>query len=159
MIQLNQELNLDLSVVNYCEKVLTHTNNFDFNVFFNILDRNEENFFQKKDHSFKLTNFQNTHQGQQYQETVKSMFDYQQQNIDTYVFASFSKLGITPNHSDTMTVFLIPTYGEVVYSVYSETEQNYFLLKKGDLLTIPKGIIHSAIPLNPRIVVSVGVYN
>ena len=58
-----------------------------------------------------------------------------------------------------MTVFLIPTYGDVVYSVYTDKEQHYFLLKKGDLLVIPKGVVHSAIPLNPRIVVSVGVYN
>ena len=159
MIKFNKELNLDITKVNHQEGVVDHLDVLDFNRFFFLLDRNEENFFQKREHACKLTSFQVTQEGQQFESAVKNIFDYKGEKMDTYVFSSFCKKGITPNHHDDMTVFLIPTYGDVVYSVYNEKEQHYFLLKKGDLLVIPRNVVHSAIPLNPRIVVSVGVYN
>jgi ribosomal protein L16 Arg81 hydroxylase len=31
-------------------------------------------------------------------------------------------------------------------------------MEKGDLLYIPSGIVHSAIPIGPRVVISIGVF-
>ena len=161
MIQLKEELNLNIREVNFLQDVLTHDDSLDFNRFFNFLDRNETDFIRKTDHSCKMKGFEKFEEGQQFEKVVKSTFDLKSFNIkliDTYIFASYNKFGITTNHTDDdTTVFLIPTYGDVVYSVYDKTKQQFFVMKKGDLLIIPKGVVHSAIPLNPRIVVSVGI--
>ena len=159
MIKFKEDLKLDITKVNHLPNVVEHLDNLDFNKLLFFLDRNEDNFFQNKEHAFKLMQFQTFKQGQDFQTEVKKIYDYGGEKIDTHVFASLSKKGFSPCHHDEMSVFLIPTHGDVVYNIYTETEQHIFLLKKGDLLTIPKGVVHSAVPLNPRIVVSVGVYN
>ena len=159
MIEFKEKLELDITQVNLRRDVVNFLEPFDFNRLFFLADRNEEQFTSVGEHSCKLRNLQATKVGQDFESAVKNIFNYNGEKIDTYVFASFSKRGITPNHVDTMTVFLIPVYGDVVYNVYTEKEQHYFLVKKGDILTIPRDVVHSAIPLNPRIVVSVGVYN
>ncbi len=159
MIRLKEDLKIDITEVNHLSNVVEHLDDLDFNKLLFFLDRNENNFVQNKEHAFKLMNFQIFKQGQDFQTEVQKIYDYRGEKINTHIFASLSKKGISYCHHDEMSVFLIPTYGGVVYNIYTETEQHIFLLKKGDLLTIPKGVVHSAIPLNPRIVVSVGVYN
>jgi cupin superfamily acireductone dioxygenase involved in methionine salvage len=55
---------------------------------------------------------------------------------------------------------LIGAFGKVIYNIYSEElgKFNSITLEEGDLLIIPKNIEHSAIPLCPRIVISVGIF-
>jgi mannose-6-phosphate isomerase-like protein (cupin superfamily) len=159
LIKFKEDLKLDITKVNHLPNVVEHIETLDFNKLLLFLDRNEDNFYQKREHAFKLTHFETFKEGQDFQTEVKKIHDYRGEKIDTYIFASLCKKGITPCHHDEMSVFLIPTYGDVVYNVYTEEGQHIFFLKKGDLLTIPKGVVHSAIPLNSRIVVSVGVYN
>ena len=70
-----------------------------------------------------------------------------------------SKIGLSENHQDVESVFLFPLLGSVVYNIYNENNFNSYYMNVGDLLVIPKNIIHSAIPLCPRIVISVGVFD
>jgi hypothetical protein len=163
LIELKKELNLNIREVNFLQDVFTHHESLDFNKLFYFVDRYEQGFIRKTDYSCKMKGFEKFEEGQQFEKVVKQTFDFKSVNIkhiDTYLFASYNKWGTTTNHADNdTTVFLIPTYGDVVYSVYDKTKQQFFVMKKGDLLVIPKGIVHSAIPLNPRIVVSVGIDN
>lgn len=66
---------------------------------------------------------------------------------------------MSKTHLDVEGVFLLCTFGKVVYNIYGAVD--YFdsiLMEKGDLLYIPRNISHSAIPLCPRVVVSIGIF-
>ena len=60
------------------------------------------------------------------------------------------------SHVDEEDVFLIGLHGKTIYRVI-ETNKDY-CLQKGDLLHIPKGNRHKAIPATPRSIASVGFY-
>jgi len=58
-------------------------------------------------------------------------------------------------HKDEYDVYILSCYGRTLYKVgYKEV-----ILEKGDLLHIPKNTIHTAIGLDPRIILSLGIYD
>ena len=67
-----------------------------------------------------------------------------------HLFVSFQKsMGTT--HIDQETVFITGLYGKTIYKV-GKNEQ--FIVEPGDILIIPKGIVHVACSLGPRIILS-----
>tara|TARA_R110002060_G_scaffold39046_1_gene50259 strand:- start:19 stop:534 length:516 start_codon:yes stop_codon:yes gene_type:complete len=153
---------VDLQQVYFFPKFFSVENSIDFNRLTSIMDVNENKVIypSKNSNSFKLLKLQDTTSDLfKIQETVKGLFTHNF-NMDTAIFASLNKNGISVTHWDEVSVFLIPTYGAVNYVLYEgEKFSKNFQLEVGDLLFIPKNISHSAIPLCPRIVLSVGVYN
>jgi len=131
----------------------------DFNSFSLLADRMEDHIECRNDGRIKMQNFYIFHPGQQLIETLKYHFDFEGKKLDIDLYASLTKKGITTNHRDNESVILIPTHGKTIYNIYEEDLNCFesYIVEPGDLLIIPKGIQHSAIPLSPRIVISIGV--
>lgn len=151
---------IDRTKVNFFQKFFTLKKPFDFNTLAFFLDRKEYGNEYFTNGKINLKNFDMFQEGKEFCNIVSELNSNQKyQKIDTYIFASLSKLGLSANHDDVETVFLFSVLGSVIYNIYSEKDFTSFYCNVGDLLVIPKGVIHSAIPLCPRIVVSVGVYD
>ena len=152
---------VDLQQVCFFKQIFSIENPIDFNRLTSIMDVNESKIIDLTNpNSLKLFNIQEFNPDLlKVQETVQGLLTHNF-NMNTAIFASLNKNGISENHFDKESVFLIPTYGLVNYVLYEgEKFIKSFQLEVGDLLIIPKTVNHSAIPLCPRIVVSVGVYN
>jgi len=134
--------------------------NFDFNTLAFLLDRKENDNYYSPNGKIKLRNFDIFHEGKFFSNFVKDLLlDKNFNKIDADIHASMSKIGFSENHQDEESVFLFPLVGSVIYNVYDETNFTSYYMSVGDLLIIPKHIIHAAIPLCPRIVVSIGVFD
>lgn len=163
MLLINKEFEntkFKLDKIQFVKSFCTFEKEFTFNEFFNFADKLE---YQLEIYGpkLKLKDFNKFSFGKQLNELWKNKLNLAKNiKIDTYVFASLTKLGISESHVDEETVFLIPAYGEVFYTLYlNEKEQLNYFLEVGDLLIIPKGIMHAAIPIKPRIVFSTGIFN
>jgi len=163
LISLNPEfkdIRLDRTKVVYHKKFFKVEKIFDFNTLAFFLDRYESNNIYTPNGKVQLTNFNRFDEGKFFCDFVKQLLlDSNHREIDADIFASLSKIALSGNHTDKETVFLFPILGSVIYNIYTETDFTSFYMNIGDLLVIPKGVIHAAIPLCPRIVVSVGVWD
>lgn len=163
IISLNPEyknIQIDRTKVHFYKNFFKLEKNFDFNTLAFFLDRKEyENCYQPNG-IIKLTQFEVFDEGKHFVNIVKDLLlDKEYKRVDTYVFASLSKISISQNHTDIESVFLFPLIGSVVYNIYDQTNHTSYPMNVGDLLVIPKNIVHAAIPLCPRIVISVGVFD
>jgi|TARA_R100000455_G_scaffold30965_1_gene23016 hypothetical protein len=82
--------------------------------------------------------------------------NYNTQNIknNVYLFFSFTAGSKGLAHSDIEDVVIVGLYGKTLYII---DEKNY-IIEKGDMIKIPKGVVHRGIGLEPRIILSFGVY-
>ena len=82
--------------------------------------------------------------------------NYNKQNLNSNLIMFFSmKLGSSSiTHKDDEDVYIIGAHGKTLYNV-DGTEHT---VETGDLLKIPKGSIHTAIGLTPRVILSFGVF-
>jgi len=150
----------DLQQVVFCPQFFSIEDPIDFNRLTSIADFCESKIIDKKNPTLmKIAEVGEIKDISNVENIIKNLL-VDTFKINTYIFASFNKHGITDTHHDGESVFLIPTYGLVNYIIYEEEKFiKNFQMEKGDLLIIPKKVKHSAIPLSPRIVVSVGIYN
>jgi len=85
------------------------------------------------------------------------LFSYEKKENDGIdLFFSFVSQAGTP-HWDEEDVFILGLEGEVMYKIFGSKIKNY-VVKKGDMLFIPRGLKHKVIALSPRMTVSVGFY-
>jgi hypothetical protein len=155
-----KDIKLDRTKVSHYKNFFKLEKNFDFNTLAFFLDRKENDNQYFLNGKIKLQNFDIFDEGRYFSNFVKDLLlDKNFNKIDTDLFASLSKIALSENHSDIESVFLFPLIGSVIYNVYDETNFTSYYMSVGDLLIIPKHIIHAAIPLCPRIVVSVGVFD
>lgn len=157
-MDLNKKQLIDITKITYIENFVSFKEILDFNKLVFFLDRLEPNIVQHP-HKIKLNFFDLLPEGKQIQETIKECFSYNNEKMNTCLFASLTKQGGTESHMDEETVFLIPTIGQIVYNIYNKHSYESYFLKPGDLLVIPKQIMHAAIPICPRITISVGIFN
>jgi len=76
-------------------------------------------------------------------------------NSDLNLFFSFTAGARSITHKDAYDVYIIGVKGRTLYKV----EDKEYMVTPGDLLYIPKRFIHTAIGLDPRIILSLGVYS
>jgi ribosomal protein L16 Arg81 hydroxylase len=60
------------------------------------------------------------------------------------------------SHIDLEDVFLIGLHGKTTYRIIDDKKD--YMIEKGDLLYIPKGIKHKSLSTTPRVIASVGFY-
>ena len=155
-----KDVKVDRKNVSYHKDFFKLEKSFDFNTLAFLLDRKENGNYYSPNGKIKLRNFDIFDEGKFFSNFVKNiLLDENFTKIDTDLFASMSKIGLSENHQDEESVFLFPLVGSVIYNIYNENNFNPYYMNVGDLLVIPKHIIHAAIPLCPRIVVSVGVFD
>ncbi len=163
IISLNPEykdVKVDRTKVSHFKDFFKLEKNFDFNTLAFLLDRKENGNYYSPNGKIKLRNFDIFDEGKFFSNFVKNiLLNENFTKIDTDLFASMSKIGLSENHQDEESVFLFPLVGSVIYNIYNENNFNPYYMNVGDLLVIPKHIIHAAIPLCPRIVISVGVFD
>ena len=71
------------------------------------------------------------------------------------IFFSFVT-NIGKSHVDVEDVFLIGLYGKTTYRIIDNKKD--YMIERGDLLYIPKGIKHKSISITPRAIASVGFH-
>jgi len=151
---------LDRTKVTHIPNFFKLSEEFDFNKLVFFLDRLEQNLVISQNGKVKLGDFHIFNEGKEFCNLVSSVLDNKKfQSINTYIFSSLTKSGASGNHHDEESVFLFNVFGSVIYNIYDEKSHKSFLLNQNDFLLIPKKIVHAAIPLGPRIVVSVGVFD
>lgn len=149
--------------ITYIKKFTQNLNNYNFDILASLIDDYSLTVLNKSNNA---SNFNGTWQ-------VRNAHEV---NNDFFVFADFfyKIFKYTPevrdgvdlffsfvtntggSHVDKEDVFLIGMYGKTIYRM-TNTNKDY-LLEYGDLLYIPKGIVHRALSLTPRIVMSIGFY-
>jgi hypothetical protein len=146
--------------VQYFPKFCNFESSLNFDTFVFLSDKLEESVFIEQHGKLKIELFEKTFLGEQIITELNNCFDLNNKKIDLHLYGSIIKKGLTYNHIDREDVLLIGAFGKVIYNIYSEElgKFNSITLEEGDLLIIPKNIEHSAIPLCPRIVISVGIY-
>jgi mannose-6-phosphate isomerase-like protein (cupin superfamily) len=135
---------------------------FDFNELAKVVDGSEcENQFTNfvtplhiLETPIKVRNFEKSFCYKDLPIFLNTQFNKKNLENNLYLFFSFTAGGKSSIHKDTEDVHLIGLYGKTLYII---NNKNY-ILEKGDLLIIPKGVTHRAIGLGPRIVLSFGIY-
>ena len=163
MIKINQEFlnnSYSLDKVQYFPKFCNFETSLDFNTFAFLSDKLEESVYIEQHGKLKIELFEKTSLGKEVIKELINCFDLANKKIDLHLYGSIIKKGLTYNHVDQEDVLLIGAFGKVVYNIYSTElgKFNSITLEQGDLLVVPRNIEHSAIPLCPRIVISVGIY-
>jgi len=161
MFEINKEIQIktfDLSKPLFLKNFFTLNQEIDFNKTVYYLDFSEE-FSSVEDSRIKIVNFDRFDEIKYIQDELISYLNCSSKKINTHLYASLNKFGITKTHVDSGTVFLLCTFGKVIYNIYNSVDSfDSVLIEKGDLLYIPSGIFHSTIPIGPRVVISIGVF-
>jgi|TARA_A100001015_G_C14740044_1_gene613300 hypothetical protein len=161
VIEINQnykEKKFTLNEVQHLKSFCSFKHQLNFDVLSSLFDKMEESVTIEEKGRLKLENFEKTSLGQDIINQLNECFNLDSNNINMHLYASIMKKGLTPNHTDAEAVLLINTYGNIIYNIYSHDLGKFssYPLQPGDLLIIPKNIEHAAIPLCPRIVISLG---
>lgn len=151
-----KEENTDFSKIFLLKDFFELEKEIDFNKLVYYMDMLEYNI-QYKDSRIKFKTVNLIPEIEEIQNKVKDLFNLKPKTIfDTDIYASLNKFAISPTHIDNESVLIFCVYGKVIYSVYLNDKVEQFLLQKGDILHIPRNILHAAIPLEPRISLSIG---
>jgi len=85
---------------------------------------------------------------------LDKQFNKYNQKGDLDIFMSWVSGTRSSTHTDPYDVFLIGAQGRTLY----KTEDEEAVLEKGDIIHITKGVTHTAIGLDPRIVLSYALF-
>lgn len=139
------------------------TREYDFNLLSKLMEENDLMIGQKscvgslKD-VFQVYKVSNTLQEFKiFFDFLSKLFKYERDPKDEVdLFFSFvSQVG--NSHFDYEDVFIIGLEGKVIYKVFGTETENY-VIEKGDMVFLPKGLAHKVIALSPRITASVGFH-
>jgi ribosomal protein L16 Arg81 hydroxylase len=134
---------------------------FDFNKLSQFLDKNNfksiisSNYLNDfiLESVFQIRSVQNTSEFNSVFNELNKNFNKESLRSDLDIFFSMVSGASSITHSDNYVVFIINLFGKVVYKVGNDI----ITLEAGDLIHIPKNIIHKAIGLTPRIILSFGI--
>lgn len=136
---------------------------YDFNFISDLLEKNQLKVVNKtfvgdlKD-VFQIKGVSNTlNELKVFFDFLSKMFNYERDprdEVDLF-FSIVSQVGDA--HEDTEDVFILGLSGVVLYRIYGEQNEDYYL-KKGDMIFIPRGLKHKVLGMNPRVVASIGFY-
>jgi len=150
--------------IEYKKKLINFERTFDFNELANFVDRNgfESEFTSPNIHKdfileypIKIKKIQSDSYFNELYFLLNQEYNKKNYEADFFLFFSFTGGGKSLAHKDLENVIIIGLYGKTIYIV----ENKEYLIEKGDLISIPKGIVHRAIGLSPRIILSFGIYN
>jgi len=138
--------------------------NYDFNFLSQLLEEESNLQINQKSFNGNLKDVFQTQRVSNFFKEIKSsinflgtLFCYEKNESDEIdLFFNFaSQVGNT--HMDEEDVFIIGLKGKVMYRVFGIEDKDY-IIEKGDMVFIPKGLKHKVIALSPRITASVGLH-
>jgi mannose-6-phosphate isomerase-like protein (cupin superfamily) len=146
---------------NFKKNFLKTESVFDFNKLSQFLDKNNfksiisSNYLNDfiLESVFQIRSIQNTLEFNNIFNELNKNFNKENLRSDLDIFFSMVSGSSSITHSDNYDVFIINLFGKVVYKVGGDI----ITLEPGDLIHIPKNIIHKAIGLTPRIILSFGI--
>ena len=136
---------------------------YDFNSLVNFIENYDPKILQKTNGDvfqscFSIPRLQgHFHDFSYFQNFLREVFNYTKQDMDGCDIFFSLKSGAGECHSDEEDVFLIGLNGTTNYKTIGKEINNY-KINKGDLLFIPRGILHKVIPLSSRIVLSIAFW-
>ena len=151
-------------MIEYKKKLICFKKTFDFNELANLLDRNgfqseytSDNVNQKYilECPIKIKNVETDFFFNQLYYFLNQEYNKKNLKSNVFLFFSFTGGGKSLAHQDLEDVIIIGLYGKTLYII----ENKEYLIEEGDLILIPKGVVHRAIGLTPRIILSFGMYN
>lgn len=151
-------------MIEYKKNLIAFEKTFDFNELANLADRNglqseftSDNVNQKYvlESPIKIRGVETDIFFNQLYIYLNKRYNEKKIKSNIFLFFSFTGGGKSLSHRDDEDVVIIGLYGKTMYII----EGKEYLIEKGDLIMIPKGTIHRAIGLSPRIILSFGVYN
>jgi ribosomal protein L16 Arg81 hydroxylase len=138
--------------------------NFNFNDLTNLLNSKQfESSFASSvsarnnfilEESFKIPLVQNEDCFKELFQYLNKIYNEKGNQSNLSIFFSLSGGSSGNNHFDRENVVLIGLYGKTLYIIGNK----HYILEKGDLLFIERGVYHRAVSLEPRIVLSFGVF-
>lgn len=137
--------------------------NYDFNFILDFLEKSDFNISCKETGNFFKSNFQVQKIENNFPnfifllDFIKKSLNYKSTPEDGVDFFFSFKSNSGLSHRDREDVFIISLYGKTIYKILDDTNK-IFLLEKGDMLHIPKNILHKVISVSERIVVSIGFF-
>ena len=149
-------------------KEVVHISNFteikqetDFNFLAQLLERNELSTQFKSPHfedrilqsQIQVKNVEKDIFFSTYLNIFNSIFNPDKKKSDIHLHLSFMALSGAP-HKDWEDVYIIGLYGHTIYKVYGHGD---YSIRKGDFIYIPPHILHKAIAMEPRIIMSIGI--
>jgi len=134
----------------------------DFNFLSKLLDNNNfESYISSNwlnsyvfESVFKISNVEKETFFKEIFNLLNEKYNQENKKSDLYIFFSMVSGTKSITHKDNYDVIIIGLYGTTIYRV----ENEHFTVEPGDLLRIPKNVIHKAIGLTPRIILSYGIY-
>jgi mannose-6-phosphate isomerase-like protein (cupin superfamily) len=149
---------------NTINKVFTDFDNLqlDYNNLFSLLSDNtyvSKVYGNIASNNLLNNNFkvEDVHEHPFFKEILKKIiheFKLFNKKIDIYLFLGMLQGSSSDVHTDPYDVYLYNLYGETMYII---NKRKYFI-KQGDLIKINKGEVHQGISINPRITLSLGVF-
>lgn len=150
--------------VTFVENCIEANNLLDFNLLFSYIEKSDTDVLIKgKGNNILKQNMQIKRVDNSFLyfrdifNNVRNSFNYtfsKKDEADLF-FSLKSNSGTT--HFDEEDVFIFGLYGLTVYKIIDQSNSIY-MMKKGDMLFIPKGIPHKVISLSERIVLSLGLF-
>jgi ribosomal protein L16 Arg81 hydroxylase len=145
----------------YYRKFIKSDTEFNFSKLSEFLDKNNfksmisSNYLNDfiLESVFQVRSIQNTLEFNNVFNELNKKFNIKNLRSDLDIFFSMVSGASSITHFDNYDVFIINLFGRVVYKVGGDI----ITLEPGDLIHIPKNIIHKAIGLTPRIILSFGI--
>lgn len=137
--------------------------NYDFNLVLDFLEKSDfdincmgaANFFKS---NFQVKKIENNFPNFIFlMNFIRKALNYKSTPEDEVDFFFSFKSNSGLSHRDREDVFIISLYGKTIYKILDDTNK-IFLLEKGDMLHIPKNILHKVVSLSERIVISIGFF-
>jgi len=141
---------------------LKFKNDIDFNFIANLLATHDLNSFISSrwigdyilDSVFQIKSVQNTKEFNLIYNDLNNTHNKQNLKSDLDVFYSYVPGAHSNTHSDVYDVFIIGLKGRTLY----KTLDKEYLVGPSDFLFLKKGTLHTAIALEPRIILSYAIY-
>jgi quercetin dioxygenase-like cupin family protein len=105
------------------------------------------------ENNFKLIHPEKTYFFNNLLKKMDEQFNTENKKSNLTLFFSF-KASVGPSHIDKEDVNILGLYGKTLYIV----DNQHYCVEKGDVLKIKRGTLHKSIALEPRIILSHGIY-
>jgi len=136
---------------------------YDFNLLSKLMEENPVSIYQKSSignlrdvfQMYRVLNY--FPEFKTFFDFLTKLFKYERDSKDQVdLFYSFISQAGDP-HVDEEDVFILGLEGKTIYRIFGDVNKDY-IIEKGDMIFIPRGLNHKVIGLSPRIVASIGFF-
>ena len=163
LIKQSDSISIKENKITLIKNFLSLERNYDFNLISDLMEENDLSIVQKSSFGnlkdvFQIYKVSNTlKEFKTFFDFLSKLFKYERDprdEVDLF-FSLVSQIGNC--HTDVEDVFIIGLKGKVIYRVF-DIEIKDYIVEKGDMIFIPRGLKHKVMAFSPRIIASIGFY-